>query len=291
MLNPIDELEALQARSTGLVARGLERVARASLRGDQEEQLHATRALGRLIYRSQALADLLGRRRLLLESDAVRRGKAFSSGSETPVVPEVPFLEAIEDLISRDPRLANGWEDAQRVYTEEHGFVLAKSASRAITARVQDVVARSMRRGATVAKASEVIQDVGGFAQAYADTVYRTNVASAYTAGRFRQARDPDVAEVVGGFTFMATRDSSTRPNHLAADGLTASTLDPVWDQLAPPLGYNCRCAIRLADVFELERAGKLFNGKLPRVVRPPGARPDDGFRSMGRPDRSLYGE
>jgi len=244
-----------------------------------------------------ALSDLLGRRRLVLEAAAARKGVPDSLigivvFAETPVVPHVPFEEAVRDLVSRTPALARSAAQVERVY-RAHGFAMARSASLQVTKHVQGILAELMREGVTLAKAEDLVARAGNFARAYAETVYRTNMNTAYSAGRFMQARDPDVAAVIGGLERVSVLDSDVRPNHAAGHGLVASVNDPVWGVAAPPSGYNCRCSAIFTSKGELRRRG-LLDVKTGRVRRyePPGFRrfhPDPGFRAS-RPDTAIYG-
>ena len=293
----IDELADLQARTAISFSDRLLQLASALVVDRHPSAIAKERALARLsrlIGETMALSDLMGRRRLILEAEAVRARQPVSTRavfSETPVVPHVEFDEAVADMVSRRPELAKSAEKVAEVY-ERHGFALAQAAELSIVKRIQEFIAKALREGRTVPKAAETIAGIGDFTQAYAETVYRTNVATAYTAGRFQQAADPDIAEVIGAFEFNAVLDADTRPNHAAAHGLLASQNDPIWATYSPPLGFQCRCDLRLVDRFELRERNLLDTaGRTLRIL--PGtfssAYPDPGF-GHGRPDRRIYG-
>jgi len=175
-----------------------------------------------------------------------------------------------------------------------------------VAQKVQEAISKTMQAGASDVPPSKVISEITGWSRAYADTVYRTNLCGAYSAGRLRQAMDPDVEDVVVGLRYVAAMDSNTRPNHAAAHGLVAAHDDPIWYDLAPPAGYACRCSLELVDRFTAEREGLLVDGKLPRAQKPPGAGRDNKFpgrvdlpekqRRRGefkssRPDRAMAQE
>jgi len=130
----------------------------------------------------------------------------------------------------------------------------------------------------------ELIEQMGDWSRSYADTVYRTNVATAYSAGRMRQLADPEVADVVRGLRYTAVGDSDTRPSHKAMDGFTAPADDPVWHRVAPPAGYNCRCDIEIVTIFDQRM--KVVPGGSKKI---PSDFPDHGF-GHGRPDFVHYG-
>lgn len=211
-------------------------------------------------------------------------------------MPRVAFDEAIEDLLEREPRLAADWEEVSAVYSREHAFALARSADQELTEAIQRAMGRLVRSGApvevgeTVIRAEAVKREVLGFTRAYAETVYRTNVATAFSAGRWRALADPEVQIIIPALEYHATLDSSVRENHRAAHGLIMAVDDDRWSQFSPPMGYNCRCAAVPVDRDRLRRMRRLTpEGLVVRQRTPDGAHPDPGFGG-GRPDRVIYG-
>ena len=43
---------------------------------------------------------------------------------------------------------------------------------------------------------------------------------------------------------YRATKDGRTRPEHAALDGVTLPVSDPMWAEITPPNGWNCRCLL-----------------------------------------------
>lgn len=299
---PLRDLAGLLDDSTEPLARLVFRMAEAARTRDEDAALVAQEELAGKLLEIEQLADLLGRERVLLEVDSIARGEvelerfgvasglAYAAGDE---LPRVRFAEAIRDILAREPRLATSAEAVSRVYTRQHGFALARSTRLEVTKRVQSFIRRSLEQGRTVRNAENFIRTLSrSFSRAYAETVYRTNVNTAFNAGRLRMVRDPAVARVAPALRFTATRDSSVRPNHLAADGLIADAGDPIWSVLSPPLGYNCRCALELVDRRTLARSGLLDETGRVRPARvPDGAYPDPRFKTegRGRPDQPVY--
>lgn len=297
----IHELASFLGRSAALFEERMLGVA-ATLVDDRRSREKALDGLAEVLGETMALADLYGRRRVFLEVDAVER-TAYStpptfldswpvtSFAGTPLFPRVTFAEALKDLVGREPRLAPNAELVAELYSTRHAFALARSSELQITERVQKALADLVEQGVTQKKAEAVLQEIGPWTRAYADTVYRTNLNTAYTAGRFQQAADPDVAAVMPAFERFSVRDSNARPNHRAAHGLIAATTDPIWDTAATPSGYGCRCNMRLVSRFELRRRGLLTDAGVVVPFLPPtfgGYHPDKNFE-MGRPDRRMY--
>lgn len=296
--SPLDDLADLLRRSASAIGSLLWRLAAAALGRSGARQEAAQVQLGEHARGARWFADLMGRRRLLLEADSIARRRVEPTPlvvvTEAELVPPVPFREAIASLLDREPRLVQSGadRDAAQAHQRSVGFELARSMSLEVTERVQAEVARGMREGRTrdqivrailAAPGREEASDrVRGWTAAYADTVWRTNVATAHAAGRFRQLANPAIAAVIGGLRYVAVMDSDTRPNHAAMNDVIARADDPIWERHSPPQGWNCRCSLELVPADEMRRVPA-------RVRVPAGAGPDPGFGSRGRPDRSVY--
>ena len=286
LLSPHDELEDLHARNARELNRQLALVQRARMSGDLGLMDRRIERLGRRLGAMLAAADLLGRRRLLLELRAagLTEGESEVTGAQFVATPVVPPLEGIEDILSRHPVLAEGWEATAAAW-QERGFALARSANLTVTKNVRDEILRFLRGGVgvDVAQASIVRQlETQGtrFTRAYAETVFRTVTSSAYQAGRATQAQRPAVMRVASGWRYQATLDSDVRDNHKAGDDFIAHTQDPIWATLAPPNGFNCRCAVELTPTSLMVELGLSHeDGSLRQLQQAPaGFVPDPGF-------------
>lgn len=266
-LSSQDELERLHARSTERLARLLAEIQVAHLLRNAAEVDRLTAILGEATTEALAAADLLGRRRLILELRAAgalevvedREGAAFAA------TPAVPFLEAIADLAARIPGLGTTAQAVRDLWSRR-GFAVARSAALSVTERIQDSVVGFLRQGIATS-VDDAIRQVrsaltdqvggpGGYTRAYAETVFRTTTSSAYQAGRQAQAEQPGIRRAACGWRFDATLDSDVRPNHRAGDDLVAHVEDPIWRTHAPPLGYQCRCATSLVLTRDMVRLG-----------------------------------
>lgn len=301
---------AALSHSPVLLKRLMLGIAEAEFSGRSTEA--ATKRFATALGRTMALADALGRKRVVDAAEA--RGEKFKAvhlGYDSVVIArfggygslsdpsEESFEEAFESLLEREPIVAKNKAEIQRAYGIGRSFAvsaalpgkLAAKAARELTVRLWEKVAELGIEGRTAVEAKRVLADIGGFAESYAETIYRTNLSGAYTAGRFKQMEDPDILAVTPAFEYTAVGDHSTRKNHAAADGLLADVRDGVWDKVSPPMGYNCRCDLRVVDRFELEERGLLTKDGKAKKFTPStfgAAKPDKGF-TVTRPDRRMY--
>lgn len=84
------------------------------------------------------------------------------------------------------------------------------------------------------------------------NTIYQTNMQSAYMAGRYQRMMDN--AQSRPYWEYDAVMDNRTRPAHAAMNGRVFRCDDPFWDTFFPPNGYNCRCSVRALNERDLSR-------------------------------------
>src|SRR3990167_322555 len=257
-----------------------------------------------LVQGTMKLSDLHGRRRILLETDRFRRktGKfAEDLGEKNQLFPSIPFEEAIDDLLSREPRLATPrtQEEVSRMYSYSHVFAMVRANELKITERVQKALAESMQKGKWFGWTTEILDEIGGWVRAYSETVYRTNVNTAYTAGRFQQTRDPDIQAVAPAFELAGIEDARERPNHAAARGLVAATDDPIWDTFRTPMGYNSYLPGNVIEGLVQSASKAFYSGPAITIKTGKGCRisvtinhpilTDSGFINAGKLTKGKY--
>lgn len=296
-------LEDMEGRYAGHFRDAIGGLVVAMARGNRFAILDATSVLRRLIGETMGVGEILGAS-LVLRHAAEAEGAApvLFRDSTQPLLPSVTFSESVDDMVKRAPVTLRGaaQRTARRIadlYSRGGMVAFARSAEQTVTAKVQEVIVQAMREGLGEGAAGQLIREsvdlirerTDPWTSAYARTVFRNNVNTSVTAGRFRQALDPDLRGVIPCFRFDAVGDADTRDNHEAANGLIFKTTNTVWQKIAPPLGHNCRCQVSLVTLPELRRMGRVSaDGKIQEDTLPPGAFPDEGFRHTGRMD--LFG-
>lgn len=241
-------------------------------------------------------------RALVAEGIVMSADRAMIVFRETAVevaVAAQSFGEHVQDMLSRVPFTLRAAAERTaaaiaRAYSEGRAIGFVRSAEEAVTERVHKLLAEFMAEGTPEPQAidrirrgvDEVRQRTEAWTDAYARTAFRNNVNTAVTAGKFRQAMDPAIRAVMPAAQYETQGDGDVRPNHAAADGIVLRMDNPAWAWLAPPMGHNCRCQVRMLSLGELRRMGRIgADGQVVESHIPSGAHPDPGFRPAPRSD------
>ncbi len=86
------------------------------------------------------------------------------------------------------------------------------------------------------------------------ETVFRTNVLSAYGAGHYEQAKQ--VAALRPYWRYSAVMDGRTRPSHARLHGMVWPLDHPATQLFWPPWDYNCRCGATTLSQWEVDQEG-----------------------------------
>lgn len=284
----------------------------ALVRGNGSAAADARQLIGEVTAATMGAAEVLGASLVLRDAAGVhaeaRLGRArvdllrFRDEPVQTVIPRVTLSEALDDMVERTPVTlrAAAERTAQRIaqiYGQGRAVAFVRSAEESVTAQAHEFLARAFREGMGESEAGRALAlsiervrvETAPWSESYARMVFRTNVNTAVTAGRFRQVRDSEVRAVIPAFRFDTMEDVDVRANHAPADGRIWKVDNPVWARLAPPLGYNCRCQVAMASYPSLVAMGRVgAGGQVMEDSVPPDAYPDPGFRHGGRPDLFL---
>ena len=81
------------------------------------------------------------------------------------------------------------------------------------------------------------------------EAVFRTQVNTAYAAGRAEGNRDPAVDQILWGFEYVAIVDDRTTELCQKLDGMRRPKFDPVWQTYTPPNHWSCRSTV--IEIFD----------------------------------------
>jgi len=162
----------------------------------------------------------------------------------------LPFEEAIEAFKGLLPMTADEFyalaEEARAA-----AFTVAGVSRMDILMDMHGAIDKAIAAGETLADFTNRVDDIfqargwaapEGFTPWRMETIFRTNVQTAYSTGRYKQMVEQK--EAFPNWEYDAVNDSDTRPSHAALDGKIFPADHPFWDTWYPPNGYNCRCGV-----------------------------------------------
>lgn len=168
------------------------------------------------------------------------------------------------------------WRDKKPVTSAEFAKLEEAAQARAFTVAglaQQDLLAdlhasllEAMKSGQTFAwwkKRIPQILDETGWMGARVETIFRTNVQTAYAAGRYRQMQE--VSKARPYWQYIAVMDDRTRPGHAALNGLVFPADHPFWATNYPPNGFRCRCTVRSLSARQVKKRGLEVLTEIPR--------------------------
>lgn len=190
----------------------------------------------------------------------------------------LPPKLAIAYLESKGYAITFDWDE---VWQEAHAraFTVAKVAKQDLLEDIRSAVEKALTEGKTMAwfekELTPVLQakgwwgrqehidtDTGEITQVQLgspwrlQTIYRTNLQTAYMAGRYQtQMENVDDRPY---WMYVAVLDSHTRPSHRALNGKVFRYDDPFWQSYYPPNGWGCRCRVVTLTAAEVQRQGIL---------------------------------
>ncbi|MEQ5119506.1 phage head morphogenesis protein [Morganella morganii] len=182
---------------------------------------------------------------------------------------------AVDYFRSKGYEITWNWQEASAA-THARAFTVAKAARLDILETLRSEVDNAVSNGITQREfeknltpalqekgwwGKQVIVDSSGGAEmvqlgspARLATIYRTNVATAYQAGRYQQQLAS--TDTHPYWQYIAVMDGRTRKSHAAMHGRVFRFDDPIWDKLYPPNDWGCRCRVRALTAEQVKRMG-----------------------------------
>lgn len=187
----------------------------------------------------------------------------------------LPPSKAIEYFEAKGAQITFDWRE---MLGEAHArtFTVTKAAQLDVLKDIHDMVRKALREGITLRQFQDeleprlkakgwwgkqqmtgpdgVTRTVQLGSPARLATIYRTNLQTAYMAGRWQDMIAN--AENRPYWQYVAVLDSKTRPAHRALNGKVFRYDDPFWKYFYPPNGWNCRCRVRAYNARDIEARG-----------------------------------
>lgn len=205
---------------------------------------------------------------------------------------------AIRYFEQKGHRISWNWQDTWQE-ANARAFTVAKVAKLDVLSDIRGAVSQALKEGKTERwfenQLTPVLQAKGWWGrQTVVDgsgaesvvqlgsprrlqTIYRTNLSTAYMAGRYEQLVKNASSRPY--FQYVAVLDRKTRPSHAAMHGRVFAWDDPIWSTHWPPCAFNCRCRVRALSERNVRDRGLEVEGSEGRLINK--TLPDAGFDRM----------
>jgi len=189
------------------------------------------------------------------------------------IVPEpIPFEEAEKFLLAKVPMTKEEWERLDKEM-RFRAFTVARLSELDAIERVKREVGKALHEGKTLRQfweeaGKDALLAKAGFHRSnpwYWETVFRTNIQTAYNAGRAFQLQRSGAKYL----EFVGILDSRQTRICRARSGVIKPADDPWWLSNWPPLHFNCRSTVRPVWHEEIQWRGLQVTEKLPPMEAP----------------------
>ncbi len=184
--------------------------------------------------------------------------------------------EALAYWKSKNPLPKNEY-DRLSERAKDRVFAVAGLARRSQVSQLHTALTAALEKGETLHAFKQRIASViaakgwSGENAWRVENIYRTNMQSAFMAGRYTQMKA--MAKTRPYWRYLAIKDRRTRPSHAALNGKVYPADHDFWDAYYPPNGFRCRCTVQTLSSRQVESRGLEIEDDIPALITP-----DPGF-------------
>ncbi len=187
----------------------------------------------------------------------------------------LPPAEAVEYFRRKGFLISDDWREVSE-QAHAKAFTVSRMARFDLLADTRRIVDRTLAEGRTIERAAaeleaelrkagwwgrKTVTDAEGNKRTVLlgtphriRTILRTNIAAAYSAGRYRRQRETIASRPY--WQYIAVLDGAARLRHRELHGKVFRADDPVWDTIYPPNGFRCRCRVRSLSERQVKARG-----------------------------------
>lgn len=165
--------------------------------------------------------------------------------------------DAVRYLDKKGERVSGSWVDFWQ-HAHDESFTIANVAHLDVLQDIHGMITDALSNGQAFNEFKNniipALKTKGWYGQGFGedgrkliaprrlDLIYRQNMQTSYSAGRYKGLSDN--ADARPYWRYNAIMDSRTRPAHAALNGKVFRLDNPFWDSMYPPNGFNCRCTV-----------------------------------------------
>lgn len=169
-----------------------------------------------------------------------------------PITEKISYQNVKEYQVKRTLQLIQELQTIKKLFSRYYPpvFKILENASTKVNDNLRQVVNDSILSGATVKEGTKALNRAfynNGLIPKnpfQLETIYRTQSALAFSAGRFQADQHPAIQEILWGYKYVTVGDTRVRPAHRVLDGVTLPKDSEFWFYFWPPNGWNCRCQV-----------------------------------------------
>jgi hypothetical protein len=173
----------------------------------------------------------------------------------------LPFGQAIEHFRGKVNLPTRTWLDIRKGQ-HARAFVVAGATKAELLADFNAAVRKGIEKGTTLAEFRKDFDsivakhgwDYKGGRDWRSKVIYQTNLATAYSAGRYAQMTTPAVLRARPFWRYIASSSREKRVEHMAWYNLVLPADDPWWDTHWPPSAWGCKCGVTNHSAREVEQ-------------------------------------
>jgi SPP1 gp7 family putative phage head morphogenesis protein len=211
--------------------------------------------------------------------------KNFAKKPEYTIKPEpLTLVEAVKRFKQIMPVEMEQYRKLEEELKPKY-FTISRVEGEDIVTKIKGFIEESLEKGTPFQEFRKNVDELFerlGFGPSdpwHLETVFRTNIQTAYNAGNWEKMQEPEFVDMFPYYRYSSVLDSQTRPAHRAMHGFIAHRDDPIWEQWWPPNGYRCRCGVIAINKYRAKREGI-------KVSKPMDLLPDKGF--VNNPGQAL---
>ena len=174
-----------------------------------------------------------------------------------------PFAEAVDFFRGKVNMPTARWDD---LWKDQHAraFMIAGATKADLLADFRAAVDKAISEGTTLETFRKDFDRIvakhgwsyNGGRNWRSSVIYRTNIRTAYSAGRWQQMTDPDLLKLRPYLLYRHGDSAQPRPMHLSWDGTVLPADHPWWDTHYTPNGWGCQCKVFSVGQRDLDRMG-----------------------------------
>ena len=167
-------------------------------------------------------------------------------------------------VVGKSVQRIDGWEKIKGAaqYTDDQLDTISQAAVDELTRTLES--GGTLRDFRTAIETQSVTLGIAPAGPGYLENVYRTQVASAYGAGRWTQLNAPDVLAARPYRRGSTANDSRVRHEHAPIQGVVWRHDDPQFADVAAPFSWSCRCAVQSVSEQQVRDYGWTVSTSLP---------------------------